>query len=134
MVAITSGCVSAVIAQSGKEELFYPRDREQIVSTYGAPISSGRAKSGTNTKGTATWEVFQYDGLMRDDDFANGAATAGAVTLGVSEVVSLPSVILNRAGSAATKHLFLAEYRPNGEVHRFRRITKEELVKFKRDD
>ena len=130
-VVSLSGCVSAVIAQTGKEEIRFPRNREQIVTAYGKPVLTGSAIPGLSSRETVRWEVYEYHGLMRDNDFANSAATAGGVSLGVSEVISLPSVALNRAASASRNHLFLAEYQRNGHIHPFKRITKKEFNEFK---
>lgn len=131
IVASLSGCVSAVIAKTGKQEIRFPRNKKQIVDAYGEPVLSGRAISGLSTKGTVHWEIYEYRGMMRDDGYANAAATAGAVTLGVSEVISLPSVALNRAQSASSRNLFLAEYRFDGKVHPFKRISRAEFEEFR---
>lgn len=129
-VALT-GCVSAVIAQTGKKELRFPRSREQIVSAYGEPVLSGIAIPGLSRRETVRWEIYEYRGLMRDDGFANSAATAGGVTLGVSEAISLPSVALNRVGSASTTHYFLAEYQRGGKVHPFSKLSGTEYQDYK---
>jgi hypothetical protein len=127
---LLAGCVSAAIAQTGKQEIRFPRHRKQITEAYGEPILAGRAIPGLNTKGTVRWEIYEYNGMMRDEEFANASGTAGAVTLGISEVISLPSVALNRAQSASARHLFLAEYRSDGSIHPFRRISKHDLAGF----
>lgn len=101
------------------------------MEAYGNPVLAGNVAPGLITGVSGTFEVFEYKGLMRDEGFANSSATAGGVTLGAAEAVSLPSVVFNRLDSATSRHLFLAVYSANGDVREFKSISSAEFETLK---
>ena len=101
------------------------------MEAYGNPILTGNIPPGLTLGVSGRFEVYEYKGLMRDEGFANSSATAGGVTLGAAEAISLPSVMFNRLDSATSRHLFLAVCSANGDVREFKSISSAEFEALK---
>lgn len=122
---LLNSCVSSFMVMTGKKVVI-AKSRSEAEAAYGKPVKTGKlAKKDPvqkdlswvgppdwvrHTGGITNYEIYQHKGLMQDKDWGGSAAMANAVTLGTSEVVSIPSAIFNRVSNAATTHYFFAGY------------------------
>jgi hypothetical protein len=119
---LLSGCVSAWILETGKPE--HLSSRREIIQHYRQPVSRGLVSDGSKAASQLLkrypeahyYELYQYRGLVQDEQGASGAATANAITLGAGEAIALPFALLDRATGFRKEHSFVAGY---GQDHRF---------------
>jgi len=137
-----NSCVSAWITQTGKTEVI-ATSRAEAEAAYGKPIKTGRLEKNDELQKSLRWydnfvprkggitkyEIYRYTGLMKDREFGSGAATANAVTLGTSEVIGIPSALVNRATGVGKTHHFFAGYLGNDRLVIFERM---DGLKYKR--
>lgn len=82
----TTGCVSMLIANSGRNIDRY-ENRSEVHRALGKPSASG-------LEGAERFEDYRFRGKIADRNEAQGLGMAAGLTLGLSEVVFAPAMLV----------------------------------------
>lgn len=111
---LMTGCISMLIADSGRDLNRY-KSRAEVRSALGEPIAAG-------ADGRHAFEDYRFRGKLRDRGSAQGAGTAGAMTLGLSEIFVVPPMLIALPGQMFETHEVRYYFAAGGEVERFEEL------------
>jgi hypothetical protein len=107
----STGCVSATIAESGRNLSSY-QTRVVVQKALGPPIA-------TSYDTEHTFDDFRFQGKVREQGSAQGAMMVGAFTLGLSELIVLPTMLADLPRELRETHDVRYFYDEEAEVVRY---------------